>query len=192
MIQNIALKKIIERQLLKDRRVNKAFDDLAFKTFEKAKTEMLRELDSHPITRDLQGGADSGLVNKGTLFGFLGFDSGEDPVAELRSLLDKGCKIRPLKSGGSKKTYFVSIPDKDAIYSATPLRWATGRSWVKAIEFGISGLGSYINIKSTQSRSGEGIQSKTSNTGGRFRNSTYVSSILNNFKQKLISGGIKI
>ena len=63
MIQNIALKKIIERQLLKDRRVNKAFDDLAFKTFEKAKTEMLRELDSHPITRDLQGGADSGLVN---------------------------------------------------------------------------------------------------------------------------------
>lgn len=192
MIQNLALKKILEAQLLKDKRVNRAYDDVAFKTFEKAKREMLRELDSHPITRDLQGGADSGLVNKGTLFGFLGFDSGEDPVEELRVLLEKGCKIRPLKSRGSKKTYFVSIPDKDAIYNATPLRWATGRSWVKAIEFGISGLGNYIDVKSTQSRSGEGIQSKTSNTGGRFRNSTYISSILNNFKQKLLSGGIKI
>lgn len=192
MIQNSALKKIIDQQLFKDKKVNKAFDTRAFKTFEIAKTEMLRELDQHPITLDLQGGANSGLVDKGTLFGFLGFDKGEDPVRELRELLERSCKIRPLKSKGTTKTYLALIPSKDEIYSSTPLRWATGRSWVKAIEFGISGLGNYLEVDSPQSRSGEGIQSKTSNTGGRFRNSTYISSILNTFKKKLLSGGIKI
>ncbi len=155
---------------------------------------MLRELDNHPVTRDLQNDIDSGTVTRGTLFGFLGFQMGEDPVRELRSLLEKTCKIRFYKENVNKatRTYIVTIPSKDDIYEATPLRWAPGRSWVKAIEFGISGMGNYIDIESPKSRSGEGIQSKTSNNGGRFRNTSYISSILVSFQKKLLNQGIKL
>lgn len=194
MIQNAALKKIIQAQVLKDRKVKKAFDDKIFPFFERVKKEMLRELDNHPISRDLQNDIDSGTVTKGTLFGFLGFEMGEDPVQELRTLLEKNCKIRFYKENLNKgsRTYIVNIPSKDDIYQATPLRWAPGRSWVKAIEFGISGMGNYIEIESDKSRSGEGIQSKTSNSGGRFRNTSYISTILVNFQKKLLDQGIKI
>ena len=194
MIQNAALKKIIHAQVLRNTKVKKAFDQKIISFFERSKKEMLRELDNHPITRDLQNNIDSGTVTRGTLFGFLGFEMGEDPVRELRSLLEKNCRIRFYKENVKKavRTYIVTIPTKDDIYAATPLRWAPGRSWVKAVEFGISGMGNYIEIESPKSRSGEGIQSKTSNNGGRFRNTSYISTILVSFQKKLLNQGIKL
>ena len=89
------------------------------------------------------------------------------------------------------RTYRVEIPNKDDIYSATPLPWASGRSWVKAIEQGMSGMGNYIQLESSVSRSGEGFQAKNS-SGGVFRNTSYISSIINNFKVKLQSYGLSL
>ena len=115
-------------------------------------------------------------------------------MEELRRLLVKKLYDKVFKQTAQKssRTYKVSIPSKDEIYNATPLRWAPGRSWVKAIEFGISGMGNYMEVNSPQSRSGEGIQSKTSNSGGRFRNTSYISSILTNFQKKLLAKGINL
>lgn len=194
MISNRILKTSLQAQLLSSKKVQKKFDEEVEKKFKTYKIEMLRELDSHPITKDLQNNVDSGLVTRGTLFGFLGFESGEDPVRELRDLLESFCVIKFSKQNTLKaiRTYTARIPTRDEIYSATPLRWAPGRSWVKAIEFGISGMGNYIEKKTNKSRSGEGIQSKTSNLGGKFRNAPYISSILNKFIKKIQGQGIKI
>ena len=193
MINKRLLSKQINDQIFNSTKVKKHFDDSIFKYFERCKKEMLKEFDTHPITRDLQGSIDSGLVSKGSLFGFLGFQQGEDPTQELRDVLTK-CSIRYLKIKHKQPTriYRAEIPDKDTIYSATPLRWAPGRSWVKAIEFGISGIGAYIDLDNSKSRSGEGFQSKTSDTGGSFKKSGYVSDILSNFQKKISAKGIKI
>ena len=51
----------------------------------------------------------------------------------------------------------------------------------KGIETGLSGLGRYLNIESDSSRSWGGIQSQSQVRGGRFKNTKYISEILNNF-----------
>ena len=64
------------------------------------------------------------------------------------------------------------------LFSATPLPWATGRSWLQGIETGMSGLGRYLSEESEASRSGGGIQSQGIIRSGRFRNAKYISEIL--------------
>jgi hypothetical protein len=91
-----------------------------------------------------------------------------------------------------ERVYVATIPTKDELYAATPLPWAPGRSWLKAVEFGISGLGNYMAVSSSSSRSGEGIQVENANLGGRFRNVSYVSSILKNMQKELLSLGVTI
>ena len=152
---------------------------------------MLQEFDSHIVTQGLKSHTGAGLVSKGSLFGFLGFSEGADPTKELRDLLERTIMFRfaSQSTKSAERIYTVTIPSRDDIFAATPLPWAQGRSWVKAVEHGISGIGNYMNIASPNSRSGEGIQSKT-NKGGRFRNTSYISTILNNFKKKLLSSGI--
>ncbi|MBN86606.1 MAG: hypothetical protein CL885_03700 [Dehalococcoidia bacterium] len=189
---SLALKKQLQEALVKDRKVARAMDAKAKEHFDQAKNRMLSEFDSHPVTVALQTGSTGGLISKGSLFGFLGFAEGEDPVAQLRSVLQAKCVLKPQlrKPRQTTRNYLAVIPTKDELYMATPLPWANGRSWLKAIEFGISGIGNYMPVKSPSSRSGEGIQSKN-NSGGRFRNTSYISTILNNFKKNLSTEGVK-
>lgn len=191
---NSQLRRQLQEQLLNDKTVNQEFDRTAQKFFQRAKQKMLRAFDSHVVTQELESTTGRGLLPRGTLFGFLGFDKGDDPIEPLRSLLDKSIILRPgrTKRNSASKSYAVAIPSVNELYAATPLPWAPGRSWVKAVEFGISGLGNYMSIESDRSRSGEGIQVKSANLGGRFKNMSYVSSILKNFQKELLSSGIKI
>jgi hypothetical protein len=193
MSYNRSLKKQLNQLMLRDRRVVRGFDEEANKHFNRAKTLMLQEFDGHPVTVALQGGGTGGLVKRGSLFGFLGFEKGEDPTTRLRMLLDKGCQIKFQKNIllQGRRIYIAIIPSKDQLYRETPLPWASGRSWLKGVEFGVSGMGQYLHEESPASRSGEGIQSK-GNRGGGFRNTSYISEILNNFKERLSSGGITI
>ena len=191
MIGRVALKKALGAQVLNDKKLQKQFDQEAFKKFNTAKAIMLRELDNHAITKDLQGSGDSGLVPRGTLFGFLGFMEGEDPVGPLRDLLETKCTMTFFKNQTNSvtRTYVAQVPNKEELYAATPLPWASGRSWLKGIEQGLSGMGNYIDSDSDYSRSGEGLQTENANLGGRLKNTSYRSTILNNFKKRLISGG---
>jgi hypothetical protein len=65
--------------------------------------------------------------------------------------------------------------------------WQEGRSWAEGIERGISGLGNYINKSSSSSRSSQGVQVKNRIRGGQFRNTKYLSSIINNFKKNVLN-----
>ena len=64
--------------------------------------------------------------------------------------------------------------------------WATGRSWAKGIESGISGLGYYLKVSRDGSRSGLGIQSsKKVRAGGvRFKNTQYISALIKQYKKE--------
>ncbi len=189
MISN--LRRELQQGILKDKSVQLAMDREMKKHFDTAKRAMLAEFDSHTVTQGLKSHTGAGLVSRGSLFGFLGFAHGEDPTGALRDLLERVIifKFSSESKRAGQRIYTVTIPSKDDVYGATPLPWAQGRSWVKAVEQGISGMGNYMNIDSPNSRSGEGIQSKT-NKGGRFRNTSYISTILNNFKKRLLSSGI--
>ncbi len=80
-------------------------------------------------------------------------------------------------------TYNVTIPEASDIFKATPLPWASGRSWAQGIETGISGLG-YL-LRKEKGRSGKAVQSKTKVRSGGFQNTQYISALINKYKNNL-------
>ena len=157
------------------------------KEFRKIKKEMLSEFDNHSVTQELvgkTGSVPSAFVSHGSLFGFIGFDESDSPTEIVREMLNES-ELKFIKIKDKVVNFRIFYPSKEDLFSATPLPWATGRSWLKGIESGMSGLGRYLNEESSASRSGGGIQSEGIIRSGRFRNSKYISEILHNFIKKI-------
>ena len=157
------------------------------KEFKKIKNSMLAEFNSHPITRELEQktNADpSQFVGRGSLFGFIGFDKNDDPTETVREML-KTSDLRFIRIKKEIVDFKVFYPSTEEPFQATPLPWASGRSWLKGIESGMSGLGRYLNTETETSRSGGGIQSEDTVRSGGFKNTKYISEILNNFIKKI-------
>ena len=156
--------------------------------FKQMKTSMLSDFDEHPVTKELQQktSADpSAFTSYGSLFGFIGFDESDEPAEVVREMLEKSeLKFIKTKKGGVLD-FKVFYPSKEELFSATPLPWASGRSWLRGIESGISGFGRYLNVENEASRSGKGIQAKNQLRSTRFKATKYISKILNDFIQKI-------
>lgn len=158
--------------------------------FNEIKTEILAEFNNHPVTREIEAGISapnySGTLSDVTnLYSFIGFEAGDEPISPIRMMLEKSrYRIYRTKKGAiSTVTFF--IPTAADIFAQTPMPWAIGRSWAKGIEGGISGLGYYLK-KAKNSRSGLGIQSQTPvRQGFSYKKTKYISSIINNFNNKL-------
>ena len=118
------------------------------------------------------------------LFGFIGFDKNDEPTEIVREML-KTSDLRFIRIKKEIVDFKVFYPSAEELFQATPLPWASGRSWLKGIESGMSGLGRYLNIESGASRSEGGIQSKDAVRSGGFKNTKYISEILNNFIKKI-------
>lgn len=155
--------------------------------------QMLREFDSHPVTTEISSGPKAGntsntLSGRGNLFSFIGFERGKDPIKPLRALLQATTvEFLAIKSGVVE--FKINFPTNEQIYEVTPMPWARGRSWVRGIEHGMSGLGQYMysNQQVTSSRSGTAIQSESQKRGGKFRNVAYLSQIKKNFMKNIRS-----
>lgn len=186
--------KILNRSLLKLAR--KTGDELVFKAFEAYKKLMIEEFLSHPVTIELKTGPGAsnisgtlyGSSSNGNLFTFIGFEKGYDPISPILQVLNQS-KITFV--GENKKRigvkYRMHIPAPQDVFDVTPMPWASGRSWAKGIEQGISGLGRFLP-KDNKGRSGGGIQIKNSKTKGlsiKFKNVPYITQILNNFRNNL-------
>lgn len=183
----------------------KDIQDLAYqraeREFQKIKKQTLNEFDEHPVTVELNAGVDGknitdtlpGTRGDANLFSFIGFDQGAKPTEEVRQILedeivlDKKPQSRTIATG-VQFNFDVKVPTLKSIEQKTPLPWESGRSWVRGIERGISGLGYYLSgrFRSPEpSRSGGGIQSDNKVRPGAFSTVKYLSQILNNIKEKL-------
>jgi hypothetical protein len=183
----------------------KDIQDLAYqraeREFQKIKKQTLNEFDEHPVTVELNAGVDGknitdtlpGTRGDANLFSFIGFDQGAKPTEEVRQILedeivlDKKPQSRTIPTG-VQFNFDVKVPTLKSIEQKTPLPWESGRSWVRGIERGISGLGYYLSgrFRSPEpSRSGGGIQSDNKVRPGAFSTVKYLSQILNNIKEKL-------
>ena len=197
-INRSVLNKSIKKVLVSPQAKRSAYQQ-ANTAFEQAKAKMIKEFDSHPITKELSAGPDSRNVSgtlggRGNLFSFIGFMSTDNPTFIVRELLKQSrLKRVPRVTPRGRNEFIISfqgiMPSKRDLESVSPMPFEKGRSWLTSIERGISGLSYYIynklkNIKS--SRSGTGIQiSHPYISGLRYKPVSYISPILNNFKKEL-------
>lgn len=158
------------------------------KEFDSLKKEMIKEFLAHPVTLEISAGPNakniSGTLNgTSNLFAFIGFSPGEEPIKPILEILER----IDYKEGSGSKTgtdFLVDIPQAADIFAVTPMPWATGRSWAKGIETGISGLGYLLNKGGKTSRSGVAIQVKNRVRSGGFSNTPYISALLKKYENK--------
>ncbi len=164
---------------------SKTFEKRIVTAFNRIKREMISEFLNHPVTLEIKAGpyaenTSGTLDGYGNLFSFIGFSDGDDPINSIEGLLN----LSKIEKGQDTKDGFIMkifLPSKQEIFSETPMPWATGRSWAEGIEKGISGFGQYLNTESISSRSGEGVQAKAQIRKGKFRNTQYISALLNKY-----------
>lgn len=192
--------KIDERALLTEfgSARNKAASNALLETeikerVEKSRDEMLEDIESHPVSREISEGPNSDnksntLGGYGNLFSFIGFNRGSDPVEDITTELRKPVKtkVKRVFWGRGKFTVDTNLPSQKEVESKAQIPWANGLSWAEGIEKGISGLGQYFfkGRFSAVSRSGTGVQGK-SNTGRSFRPTQYLTKIYKDFFERI-------
>lgn len=175
----------ISRQMVYQNYVYQQIEKEVFKI----KDSIIEEFNNHPVTVEIDGGISasniSGTLNGLTnLYSYIGFDAGQDPIAPIKKELEK-INITYTTLNNGTMVYKIDFPSAESIFKVTPMPWAEGRSWARGIEQGISGIGFYLkSVKN--SRSGLGIQSqKQVRSGFRFRNTKYISALINKYKEKI-------
>jgi hypothetical protein len=179
------------QDLQADKAYQKEINRVIDQQFNKIKNEFIEEFMNHPITQEIQGGI-SATNSSGTLGGitnlysFIGFDEGTDPIRPIEELLKKSNYRVLFNNRSAEATVIFDIPTAAQIFEITPMPWAIGRSWARGIETGISGLGYYLK-KTKNSRSGLGVQSTSQQvrSGVMFKNSKYISDLINRFNKEL-------
>lgn len=182
-------RKSIAKAIFTSKQVQAAVANEYQKELEKQKLLFLKEYESHPVTKELDGGEDASNVSGtlggyGNLFSFLGFNKADNPTAPVKNLIRS---IRLDKNVQSRNETFklkINIPSKEDFAAATKMPWESGRSWLLDMERGISGLGAYLYGKFNASRSGTGIQNQKNYSGRTFRPVKYFSQIYNNFLKR--------
>jgi len=156
--------------------------------FQQIKNKMIAEFLNHPVTVEIQNGIDSSnisgtLQNVTNLYSFIGFDSADKPIDPILEKLQE-TRLVYIKSTSTQIIYNVEMPSAKEIFSITPLPYQSGRSWAKSIETGLSGLNFYIRRASDASRSGLGIQTDKKVRSARFKNTKYISDLLNRYRKE--------
>lgn len=131
---------------------------------------MLAEFDNHPVTKEIEAGPDpsvksiSGSLSEGNLFSFLGFNFGDNPTREVRNVLEDDVRLatgvrRESDSSKARFRFSLRIPNQ-RINEVAKLPWQAGKSWVNAVQQGLSGFNHYLWKKfiGAKSRSFYGIQ----------------------------------
>jgi len=177
-----ALNKQVGKALRRD------FEKKATLQFKKIKAELIAEFLNHPVTQEIrQGPSASNISNTlsgvSNLFAFIGFEEGDDPIDPILKIFES----MDISFGGEipmGAKFNISMPTALDIFSITPMPWASGRSWAQGIEKGISGLGYLLRNRSSKSRSGEAVQSSVKIRSGGFKNTQYISALINKYSKK--------
>jgi hypothetical protein len=189
---NRSVKLAIHKQLRQNKTLINETRFLIEKQFKAIHAKLMADFESHPVTRELRSGAGSSnpsnTLPEGNLFGFIGFNSGTDPISDIEKMLrrtDIIIKNRKMGQFGFIWTYLVTSPSMQELYSVTPMPWAKGSSWLRELEGrGIPNLGQYMYKQVSSSRSGAGVQNDRRSGGGRVR-VPYIKQLLEQFEQNL-------
>ena len=178
-----------------DRAMGTAIRTYIAPKLQRKQDRLVKNFKTDKITIELKAGPTasntSGILGGyGNLFSFIGFDAGTDPTDVVEKIFEQKFRFRVRrinKTGKYKITFF--IPSIEEIYALTPMPWASGSSWVDGIEKGMSNVGSYLYSSRGfgQSRAGTGLQAKNKSSGVTFRNTPYITRLLNNFKRTLVN-----
>jgi hypothetical protein len=169
--------------------LRKEFEMVVRKEFLMIKNQLIQEFLNHPVTKEIEGGPSASntsgtLGGQGNLFSFIGFFDGTDPIKDILNIFES-MEIYFTKNIDSGSLFTINFPEPKDIFAVTPMPWATGRSWAKGIESGISGLGYYLFIDSPKSRSGEAVQVDGKINVGKFKNTKYISALLTKYKKQI-------
>ncbi len=180
--------------------------------FDPAVAQLKEDFTSHPVTQEIAGGVHATNISSTleapfresddkdsppNLTSFIGFDkSPEEVLGPIIQRLDSrhpdGPKLVYKGREKDQMTYRfeVSGPNEEALHDAAPIPWSEGLSWLKRIEQGIPGIGHFLNVYGRpSSRSGGGIQVDGQIRQGRFKPTSYLTKMLNNFLRR--AGGRK-
>lgn len=166
-----------------------------------AQGSMVNAFEEHAVTREMEGGADyagPSVVKyfrsdvKANLYSFVGFPKGTNPVELLRKLLKFPIQVK-LQTRIQGTYYFAVLsPSSEDIEKATPLPddyYSGDFSWARAVEEGDGaslGIGQFLAIRVSASRSGGGIQVEDmSPQDSEIEATPYISAILEAFRVKL-------
>ena len=178
----------VQRALPREPNYTKGIKKVINDKVQKAQKNFLDNFEKHPVTMEISAGVGATNISGtlggiGNLFSYIGFSAGSQPLAILRTLLAQ-YEIR-YHHTRSQPTINITVPVAAAIFKATPLPWAPGRSWAKGIETGISGVGQYLQGASAASRSGGGIQTSERLRGGKFNSTSYLTSLLKRYYKEI-------
>ena len=182
------VRQALERQAPKELR--RSFEKDFKKKFKDIKDEMIKEFMSDPVTVEILDGPSATNIS-GTLggisnlFAFIGFNSGDKPIAPILQSLEniQFTYNKEIRKKGIGVEFDVSLPTAQDIFAITPLPWAIGRSWAEGIERGLSGLG--FLLRKDGGRSGAAVQSRVNKVrSGRFQNSPYISALIKKYKKR--------
>jgi hypothetical protein len=180
--------KEVQKAVHREVSYTKGIKRIVEKKIKSAQQNLLKNFEKHPVTVEIEGGPNASnlsgtLGGIGNLFTYIGFSAGDKPLAVLRVLLEKyEIKYHHAKA---RTTINIQVPTTAELFKVTPMPWATGRSWAKGIETGISGLGRYLYQDSARSRSGGAVQVRGKLRAGKFNNTSYLSSLLNNYYKEI-------
>ena len=182
------VRQALERQAPKELR--RSFEKDFKKKFKDIKDEMIKEFMSDPVTVEILDGPSAPNIS-GTLggisnlFAFIGFNSGDKPIAPILQSLEniQFTYNKEIRKKGIGVEFDVSLPTAQDIFAITPLPWAIGRSWAEGIERGLSGLG--FLLRKDGGRSGAAVQSRVNKVrSGRFQNRPYISALIKKYKKR--------
>lgn len=156
---------------------------------DEVKQQVFNAIRNHPVSKELRSHKNPSSFlggKRGTLFGYLGFDAGADPVQDLINFLDKKWNIEPKlekTTEGFRVTIALRVPRRREMVSAgLVLPWQKSLAWPYFIQEPISNLPYYLYIAG-KGRSSEGLQIKNTSFETDFNGVSYIDQIFNETKK---------
>lgn len=187
--------RVLSQAIANNRDVQQQMRRLAEEKLAAAKSELISEFENHPVTQEIQNGASANnssgtLGGYGNLFSFIGFDSSSSPISAWVSFLNRKIALSKSKPSGQRTTkngfelsFSVNSINENEMVSNAGMPWEGGRSWITAIERGISGFSYFITKK--LGRSGGGVQSDKQLRSSSYKRQSYWSPMWKKFINNL-------